>query len=81
MRLTLIDTPRKIAQIPKFSHLILRVTAGALRLGRDEQDLVSGGGLPVAVADNIVNLDWDIGAIWMVSDPAGSTSTVEVLVP
>jgi len=80
MRITLIDSPSPIATIPRFQHVILRVISGSILIGRDRQSVESGGGLPVAAADNIVTLAWDAGPLWMAADP-GTQATAEVIVP
>lgn len=80
MRLILVDSPRQVARVPRFTHLILRVITGAVLLARDRQTLSDGGGLPVAVADGIQDLAWDAGDLWMAA-ASGTTSDVEVIVP
>ena len=80
MRIDIPDTPRHIATIPRYSHVIVRVISGAMRIARDRQDLDSGGGLPITVTDNIVNLDWEMGQLWAVRD-AAVNAVVEVLIP
>ena len=80
MRITLVDTPRHIAPVPRFTHILLRVISGDVLLGRDRQSISDGGGLPVAVADGIQNLAWDTGELWM-SAATGTTAVAEVIVP
>ena len=81
MRISLVDSPRHIASIPKFQRIILRVISGGVVLGRDRQTLDDGGGLPVSSTDNIVQLEWDAGAVFMAASPSGSQAVVEVIVP
>lgn len=81
MRLTLVDSPRHIATLPKFQHVVLRVISGAAVIGRDRQSLENGDGLPIAVSDGIQNLAWDTGALFMAASPLGSQCEIEVIVP
>lgn len=81
MRIGLVDSPRLIADPPRFLHVILRVISGDVLVGRDRQTLSDGGGLPVAASDGIVTLFWDAGALYMASTPAGTQASIEVIVP
>jgi len=78
MRITAISSPRHVATIARQLTLHLRVTSGAVLIAREQQDLLAGGGLPIAAADGIQSLDWDTGQLWVQGDPAG---TFEVVLP
>lgn len=78
MRITLTDSPRNIAYIPTFRHIVARVISGDCIIGRDRQNLSDGGGLPVSASDGILNLAWDVGPLWMAGSP---TCEIEVLIP
>ena len=81
MRITLVDSARHIANVPRFTHVIVRVIAGTVLIGRDRQTLEDGGGLPVAVSDGIQSLDWDTGPLYMAATPAGTQASIEVVLP
>jgi hypothetical protein len=79
MRIAAIASPRKVATIPKLYTLHMRVIgAGGVLLAREEQTLISGGGLPVSSTDGLVSLVWDAGEVWVQGDPTG---TMEIVLP
>lgn len=78
MRLSFPNSPRLICRVPVTRHIHIRAINGDLLISRDQQTLLDGGGLPVAVTDGIVSLQWDAGEIWAMGAP---NATVEVIVP
>lgn len=79
MRLSLVETPRKICTVPRSLRIHLRAISGTALLARDPQTLFDGGGLPVGTADGIVSLEWENGALWMAGQ--GGAAVVEAIVP
>lgn len=79
MRITLTDSPRKLARLARPSWIHARVISGAATLAEFNQDILDGGGLPITVSDGIVSLKWECTELWIAGNPAGSV--VEVIVP
>jgi hypothetical protein len=80
MRLQLTDTPRLIAtnySAPSWVHF--RVISGNCLISTESQTLLSGGGMPLNVADNIVSLKWPSRQIWLES-AVGSICEIEVII-
>lgn len=81
MRLTVSDSPRHVATLSTREWIHLRVLSGDVLLARENQTLLAGNGLPVAVSDGLVSLNWQAGNLWIQS-PAGSGNAVlEVVLP
>lgn len=79
MRISVNDTPRNVARIPRKLNLHMRVISGTALISRDGQTLLTGGGLPIAVADGIQSLEWDAGDLWI--SGSGGTAEIEVILP
>ena len=78
MRITPNDSPARLARFPRDTWIVLRVLTGSILLSPEAQILTSGGGLPVAVADNIVRIVWPAGDLWV----QGSIGAIaEVILP
>ena len=81
MKVSIVDSPRKIAKVPRFMHVHMRVASGTVLLARDNQTLIDGGGLSVSAADGILSLPWDTGDLWMAAYPQGTTAQIEMVLP
>lgn len=78
MRISLTSGATKITTVPRGGSIHMRVISGAALIGREQQDLIGTGGLPVSVGDGIVSLQWDAPQIWLRGD---STAEMELLLP
>jgi hypothetical protein len=79
MRITVTETPRRIARISRNTPVLLRIISGSVRVSADPADLHSGFGLPLAQADGIQNWIMPEGELWIAADAGGAT--MEVILP
>ena len=52
---------------------------GAVQLGTEQIELLSGYGLPVATTDNILSVVWPEDQLWIQSSPLGTVADVELV--
>lgn len=79
MRLTVVQTPRRLARLPRNAPVLLRVISGSVRVSDSENDLYGGGGIPVSVSDGLQNWILPEGEFWAVADDANSV--LEAILP
>lgn len=79
MRLTVVQTPRRLARLPRNAPVLLRVISGSVRISDSESDLYGGGGIPVSPADGLQNWIMPEGDVWTVADAANTV--LEAILP
>lgn len=80
MRLTVVDTPRRIGQTPGGGRWVtFHVLSGTLYLSDDEQSLHDGGGLPLETHDGLHQLFW-YGPLWVMA-ASGTTADIVFVIP
>lgn len=80
MRLQLTDSPRLIATNAAPAWVHFRVIRGNCLISTENQTLISGGGMPLNVADNIISLKWPSREIWLQSAVLATICEIEVIV-
>lgn len=67
MRLTLTGDPLRLVKWPdeRLRWILLRVISGNIRVGLTDEQLRTGGGLPVASADGLLSLPWETAEVWV----------------
>jgi hypothetical protein len=79
MRVQVTDTPRLFSTRRNPRWITLRVITGAVKLGTEQIELLSGYGLPIATTDNIVSVVWPEDQLWIQSSPPGTVADVELV--
>ncbi len=73
-------SPRKVATLPRCANVHFRVLTGDALVAQTSQELIDGGGLPIAITDGIVSLEWQQGELWL-SAGGSADCVLEVIVP
>jgi hypothetical protein len=78
MRVSLPNSPRRVATLTRPGFVHLRVISGDCLLSDTNDNLIGGGGLPVGVSDGIQSILWPGEELWLMGN---QTAVVEVITP